>query len=125
MSEQAVICPYCNQPAKWVNNEEIYGRRFGKSWKAWWCEPCDAYVGCHENSKRPKGSLANKATREARIKAHAAFDPLWKTGRFRRGELYSEITVALGRQIHIGESSVEQCQEIIEWCKSLRITKLA
>lgn len=115
-----VICPYCSKQAKWVDNEVIYGKRYGASWKAYYCEPCDAYVGCHENTRIPKGTLANKETRTWRIKAHAAFDPLWKQGHVPRGKLYAEIASDLGRQVHIGEADPAQCQEIIAWCRQYR-----
>lgn len=112
-----VACPYCGNAAEWVNNEVIYGKRYGASWKAYYCEPCDAYVGCHENTRRPKGTLANKETREWRIKAHDALDPFWKTKRVPRGKLYADIARDLGREIHIGECNPEQCREVIEWCR--------
>lgn len=55
-----MICPYCKRPAKWVENKEIYGKNYGKSYMMWLCKPCDAYVGCHNNTKEPLGTLANK-----------------------------------------------------------------
>lgn len=109
-------CPFCGKPAQWVPNERIYGKRYGKSYMAWWCPPCDAYVGCHENSKRPKGTMANAETRLWRQRAHDAFDPLWKSGRMTRDAAYRLLTQRLGRaeQVHIGESDAETCKAIIE-----------
>lgn len=57
--------------------------------------------------------MANKPTREARKRAHAAFDPLWKSGQMKRGEAYKWLSEKLGKQIHIGESDVETCNRVI------------
>lgn len=108
-----VACPFCGNPAKWVENKEIYGRNYGKSYMCWLCKPCDAYVGCHQNSKKPLGTMANRETREWRKKAHAIFDPLWKSGKMGRREAYEFISKKLGREVHIAWSNVEQCKEII------------
>ena len=69
-------CPYCNNPAEWVSNAEVYGRPYGKSWMMYLCRPCDARVGCHQNSQTPLGTMANKELRGWRIKAHDAIDPM-------------------------------------------------
>jgi len=115
--DPVVNCPYCGKRAEWVNNEVIYGRRYGNSWKAYLCRPCNAYVGCHQNSKIPKGTLANKETRDWRIKAHAAFDVLWHGDNKLRGKLYAEMADHFNMNVHIGSATPEQCIKIIEWAK--------
>lgn len=107
-------CPYCGKEAEWVDNSVIYGRRYGKSYMMWICRPCDARVGCHQNTKKPLGTLANKELREARMKAHAVVDPLWKSHRFSRGHVYQMLFDAFGAPVHIGESDLQRCAEIIE-----------
>ena len=120
-----MICPFCNKPARWVENKEIYnGKNYGKSYMAWWCKPCDAYVGCHNNTKKPLGTLADYKTRQYRKMAHAIFDPLWRNTfkrrsnkRLNRDAVYSQISNKFGYRVHIGESNVEQCKNIIQWCE--------
>jgi hypothetical protein len=116
-----MICNHCGRPARWVDNIEIYGRRFGKSYMMWWCEPCDAYVGCHHNTKKPKGRfLAKKDLRTARKTAHAIIDPLWQSGQYKRGQIYKMLADHFGREIHIGDTeTVEECHAIIEASKTL------
>ncbi len=109
-----MICPYCQQPARWVDNAEIYGRRYGMSYMMWWCEPCDARVGCHKNTKRALGTLANKELREWRMKAHAHIDPHWKLGKMSRGRVYEILNQHFGREMHVGESDIAACQEILK-----------
>jgi zinc-finger-containing domain len=113
MCEPAVICPYCDTPAEWVSNEVVYGRPFGESHMIWLCRPCWAYVGCHQNSGRPKGTLANADLRAMRIAAHAHIDPLWQTGRYKRKTVYRALKKVFGREIHIGESDEATCREIL------------
>lgn len=112
-TKEQVLCQYCNKPAQWVENKEIYGRNYGKSYMMYWCKPCDAYVGCHNNTKIPKGTLANKELREWRKKAHAHIDPIWQSGELARGQVYSRLKNALGREIHIGEADVETCKAVL------------
>ena len=110
-----MICPYCGKEAEWVENKAVYGRNFGKSYMIWLCKPCDAYVGCHNNTKIPLGTMANVELRNWRINAHAVFDPIWKQGFMTRGEVYEMLEKQFGRRIHIGESDIETCKEIIEF----------
>ena len=83
----------------------------------WLCKDCDARVGCHQNTKTPLGTMANKELRDWRIKAHAFFDPLWKSGKYKRSMAYNFLNQQMGREIHIGESDIETCKEIIELFK--------
>lgn len=108
-----MICPYCKKPAPWVPNEEVYGRRYGNSYMCYYCKPCDAYVGCHNNTQRALGTMANKELRTARKNAHEVIDPIWKTGAMSRGKLYSELAKALGHKVHVGESDLDTCKKII------------
>ena len=107
-------CPYCGKEALWCENKLIYGKNYGKSYMCYYCKDCDTYVGCHQNTKKPLGTMANRELREWRKKAHKVFDPLWKQGKITRKELYKQISKKLGKEIHIGESNIEQCKDIIE-----------
>jgi hypothetical protein len=116
-----MICPYCNQPAKFVDNAEIYnGTRYGNSYMMWWCRPCDALVGTHHNDPdKPLGTMANKELRVWRRKAHAAFDPLWKSKKMTRQEAYHWLYEQTGKWIHMGESDIEMCKLVISKVEEL------
>lgn len=107
-------CPYCGKPSKWCDNKEVYGKRYGKSYMCYWCKYCDAYVGCHQNSRRPLGTMANKELRGWRMKAHRLVDPLWQGGGYKRRTVYLRLSEAFGKQVHIAESDIETCKEIIK-----------
>jgi hypothetical protein len=112
-----INCTYCGRPAEWVENKEVYGRNYGDSYMIWLCRPCDAYVGCHQNSRRPKGTFANRSLRAARRAAHAFIDPLWQSGKYKRKTVYIRLKEAFGTEIHVGESDEAQCAAIIETAK--------
>lgn len=125
-----VFCSYCGNPAQLVTGEKIY-----PSWpnlkdsKYWRCEPCGAYVGCHPANQRhgmigiePMGTLANAELRSARMKAHAEFDPLWKSKRRTRKQAYKWLADSMGiheKDAHIGLFNIEQCQKVVQLCKGL------
>ncbi len=111
-----VQCPYCGQPANLVDSVTIYGRSYGMIWD---CRPCDAYVGTHKNSKdhAPLGRLADKELREWKKRAHAAFDPIWKSGQMSRPNAYNRLQEIMGLtadDAHIGMFDVAECKKLID-----------
>lgn len=82
------------------------------------CRPCNAYVGVHIGTDRPKGSLANAELRGWRKAAHASFDPLWQDGPFKkRNAAYRWLSEQMKlpiEQTHIGMFTVEQCKAALE-----------
>lgn len=117
-----VKCPYCEQPAKLVTGDTIYPHRPDLRWKLFWlCRPCDAYVGCHlsGDGTSPFGTMANAELRAARIKAHAAFDPIWKEEYMPRRKAYSWLADQLGihpKHCHISWFDLETCQRVPAIC---------
>lgn len=117
-----VICPYCDRDAKLVTGNVIYPHRADlQHLKFWHCSPCDAYVGCHKagmgqgDGTRPLGRLANAQLRKAKQAAHAAFDPLWKSGRMSRKEAYIWLAGAIGvshANCHIGMFDIDACKAV-------------
>lgn len=120
-----MICPYCNNEAQLVGGDAIYPHRPDlHSLRFWKCTPCDAWVGCHAGTERPLGRLANAELRRAKMEAHAAFDPLWKSGQMKRKDAYGWLTTQLGikrHDCHIGAFDVETCLRVVEVCKSALI----
>lgn len=107
-------CPYCGSPTKLVDDTEIYGRSYGT--KCYVCKPCGAWVGCHKNSDKALGRVANKELRQLKHQAHEAFDPLWKDGYLPRTAAYEVLSVAFGlpiEQTHIGMFDEDLCRKVI------------
>ena len=91
---------------------------------------CSQYPNCTgTHTAHPDGSPcgipANKETRGWRIKAHDAFDRVWKSQslfkpvserRKARSEAYKQLAIELQseKDVHIAEADIEMCQKIIE-----------
>lgn len=128
-----VACPYCAQPAKFMpSSESIYhGRDYGPVYA---CLPCEAWVGCHPGTQRPLGRLANAELRALKVRAHAAFDPIWKdrfnkkhaldhryTKAMARGGRYKALAAMMGipqHECHIGMFDEDRCRRAINICQS-------
>ena len=127
-----ICCPYCDRAAELVTGKTIYPRRVDLlDLKFWRCEPCGAYVGCHkagakiyDGQKRmvsdgtvPLGRLANATLRRLKQEAHAAFDPLWRSGAMTRVEAYAWLAAQLGvsvRNCHIGMMDDDGCRAVLQ-----------
>lgn len=75
--KKAPDCPTCGSKAR--KQETRYGPRYS-------C--CDLYAW----GKHP---LASPETHRARSAAHAAFDPVWQSGKMTRREAYEALAAAL------------------------------
>jgi len=112
-------CPYCNKPAEWVANKEVYGKNYGKSYMIWLCKPCDAYVGCHNNTNKPLGTIANRELRQWRRTAkeewiNSKLDGNWKNKKL-RSKGYQWLGDLFGKEFHFGESTIEDCKKVLEY----------
>lgn len=113
-------CPTCGSEAALVTGREVYPHRpdlFGK--KFWAHLPCKAWVGCHPGTEKRMGRLAGPETRSLKMAAHAAFDPLWKSGRMSRTKAYKWLQEQTGlseRECHIGWMSDADLKRVIELC---------
>ena len=114
---RSTFCPYCHEKATLVSGKEAYPHRPDLYNKRFWlCRDCNAWVGVHENSKHPLGRLANKELRQAKIRAHSAFDPLWKKGYMTRRDAYKWLAEKLGikpKRCHIGWFDVGMCDRVV------------
>lgn len=127
-------CDYCMQQTELVQGDVIYPHRPDlTALRFWLCRPCDAYVGCHKehaflpglgisDGTWPLGRLANAELRMWKSRAHAAFDPIWKSGRMHRNTAYAWLAVQLGirgHECHIGMFDVERCRATVACIQKL------
>ena len=122
-----VNCDYCQKPAELQQGDKVYPRRDDLRRKLFWvCEPCRARVGCHKNTTKPLGRLANSKLRYWKRQAHKAFDPIWQSGDKKRSQAYRWMAreMKLDRdEAHIGLFDIDQCKQVIDIClqKELKV----
>lgn len=112
---QKVQCPYCGSHAELKDAIVIYRKLgFGQVYICGNYPACDSYVGVHEGTDKPKGSLANKTLRDLRKQAHAIIDPMWKEENLQRKLVYQAAAQALKvREFHIGDMREEDAKAFI------------
>jgi ssDNA-binding Zn-finger/Zn-ribbon topoisomerase 1 len=103
-----VVCGECGSLMNLRNS------RFGKFYGCSAYPKCKGTHGAHPDG-RPLGIPANKETKEARIRAHAAFDLLWKNGAMHRKSAYAWLRNAMNLEpdaCHIGSFDKDQCAKV-------------
>ncbi len=103
-------CPECGAPM--VLKPSKFGQFYGCS--RWAETKCPGSHGAHANGA-PLGTPANRATKDARIRAHEAFDTLWKSGGMSRKAAYQWMreTMDLTKaDAHIGQFTEQQCNDL-------------
>ncbi len=119
-----LTCPQCVSKAVLKDSACIYGRSYGLVYICPRFPECQCFVGIHEGTLKPKGTLANKETREARKRAHAAFDALWRglegrPAKLRRKTAYTWLAKHFKeKEVHIGWADVARCKAIEQWAAS-------
>lgn len=64
----------------------------------------------------PLGTMANRATRQARVAAHMEFDTLWQTGFLSRSQAYRWLRKHFRltkEECHIGSFDEKMCARVI------------
>lgn len=112
------------------NRRDLWQREDGSTPWYWRCE-CGAYCGAHRDTLKPFGTPADAATRQARMDAHAAFDPLWRrkmrkeglSATKARGKGYKWLAAQLGMEpkfCHIGEMTAADARRVVDVCRNWR-----
>ena len=114
-----IYCCECGKEvdARLTSGEEIYPHRKDLYLLPFWkCDACNNYVGCHHkstNPTRPLGIIPNQDIRNSRKHIHGLIDPLWKSKKIGRSELYAKLSKKLGRQYHTADiRSIEEARLI-------------
>lgn len=120
--QKRITCPYCGAQAVLQEGSYVYGEK-SKERYLYVCinyPKCDSYVGVHDGTKIPKGSLVDSELRNKRIKAHRVFDLLWKYKLMSKKEAYRWMEYVMGlpkNTGHIANFSYYRCDELIKVCK--------
>jgi len=121
---QAPRCSRCGQYAVLRASRDVYPGK--KDYGNFWVCPtktCDAFVGCHKDTIRPLGELADAETRKWRKHTHICFDPIWKTGKMDRKEAYRILAAHMHihpDKCHIAMFDVKQCHAAINATREIK-----
>jgi hypothetical protein len=122
------VCPYCQKPTEYIDSSFVYSISYGMIYI---CKDCYAYVGVHEGTDTALGRLSNKELRAAKIKAHAAFDQIFRDGLINkiwkeffpntrnRRKAYKWLSKQMNipeAKCHIGMFDVDECNKVVEIC---------
>lgn len=106
----------CGKACNLTDGHALYPYKPEAAQKPFWQCPCgSALVGCHPGTITPLGTPADKDTRRARMAAHDAFDPLWKSKTLRRTEAYKRLASKLNiraEDCHIGLFDIATCLRV-------------
>ena len=106
MSGQTIYCCGCQADvaSRLTDGREIYPHRPDLHALPFWiCDGCGNNVGCHHKTKdrtRPLGVIATKRIKAIRMAIHAVIDPVWRSGRLSRQDVYSALSKEMRRQYH-------------------------
>ena len=114
-----IYCVECKKDvdAKLVTGKDVYPHRSDLYNLLFYkCPTCGGFVGTHKDgSERPLGCIASAELKKARIMVHNRMDKLWKSGRIKRGKLYSIISKEIGYDYHSGETrEVKECYRVLD-----------
>lgn len=119
MPKTNIYCTGCGTDvqARLTDGGERYPHRPDlKHLPFWKCDGCGNYVGCHHKTTkptRPLGCIATPEILHARKRIHALLDPLWMSGKIKRGQAYAYVSNRLGYPYHNGEiRSIEEARKI-------------
>ena len=118
-------CPYCGSEVILTTNDFIYGRKFwkGNNCNAYACIVCKASVGTHPDGVTPLGRLADDELKKLKMKAHALFDPIWKSGNTGRDQAYKWLAKKMGipgKDCHFGHFNKAMLLKSIEILTKLK-----
>lgn len=108
--------------ARLTDGTEIYPHRKDLAELPFWkCDDCGNFVGCHHKTKnrtQPLGCIPTKEIKNARQHIHKILDPLWQSGKYKRGHLYAKISERFGWKYHTAQiRTVEEAREIYKFIR--------
>lgn len=116
-------CNYCGNAAQLVTGRDIYPKRKDLHARLFYsCKRCGAWVGCHPDTDKALGFLANKELRQARMKAHKYFDQIHYSGYYNRSDAYYWLSRQLGIKVkncHISQLNLKQLETVVIVSKGL------
>jgi hypothetical protein len=115
----------CDVRARLTSGREVYRHRPDLSDLPFWkCDGCGNFVGCHYKTRdrtRPLGCIPTPELRAARQEIHRIIDPIWKSGRIGRSELYTMVAREMGAsEYHTADiRTVDEARSVLRIARML------
>lgn len=120
-------CVQCNKKVEsdLTSGDVIYPHRPDLSNKNFYrCPQCKNYVGCHPNTINPLGCIPTEELKRARIIVHRKLDALWKSGKYKRSDIYKLLSNHFGYNYHNGNTkTVAECEKAMQILEELKYDK--
>lgn len=90
----------------------------------WSTTRCKGSVSAHQKTGEPMGTPAKQDVKDARKRAHRAFDELWTSGRMSRKKAYQwlqKVMKMTKRECHIAAFGIEQCDRVVDEVSRLNL----
>ncbi|MGG7670049.1 zinc-finger-containing protein [Yersinia sp. J1] len=113
-------CHFCSDSVQIATHQEVYGRDYSDWPYIYLCQGCGAYVGLHPFTAIPLGTLADKATRQARKQCKTPFECIWQSRLMSRSQAYGWLAEKMGipaEKCHFGWFDIKQCQQAKQICE--------
>ncbi len=113
-------CLFCSGNVHVATHQQVYGRDYSDWPYVYLCQGCGAYVGLHPFTAIPLGTLADKATRQARKSCKTPFENIWRSGHMSRSQAYGWLAAKMEiptEQCHLGWLDIKQCQQAKQICE--------
>lgn len=117
--QMKIHCCGCEKKvdARLTDGSEIYPHRPDLHKLPFWkCDACGNNVGCHHQTDRPTqplGCIATKEIKNARQHIHKIIDPIWKSGKMNRKEIYASLSIDLGHKYHTANiRTIEEARKV-------------
>lgn len=124
LSDKYVYCCQCQTVVECLlkSGREIYPHRPDLATiQMYECPYCHNRVGVHKGTYKALGCIPTPEIKRARMYVHNLMDPLWKSGKIKRGELYKRVSKELGYNYHNGNTkSVEELRKVYRIVLNIR-----
>lgn len=111
-------CDQCgSEQVSLTTNAAVYGREYGDWPHIYLCLRCRAWVSTERGTTTPRGKMVGNDGHQARSRAHAAFDPIWRDRKIMsRKDAYAWLAEQMhmtAEECHIGLMGVSECESVV------------
>lgn len=124
-SVNAPKCPYCGKVSVLRDASFVYKDLTGSYSRLYVCTgfpECNVYVGVHNGTNLPLGTLADGGLRRKRIHAHRVFNQIWQNDIMTKKNAYrwmQDVFCLREEHAHIAQFSEYMCDELIVKCREV------